>query len=61
MIFMINDMDIEHEVRAINALSMEFLNMPNQCAYSDAIVRKIIEHAEKLKKLDESNKPEKDD
>ena len=54
-----NDKKIKQEVEKIAALSKEFLDLPNQCAYSDSIVSKIAEHAEILKRLHDTNKPDR--
>ena len=38
-------------VNEINDLSQEFIEYPNQCAYTDDLVRKILEKCEELKAI----------
>lgn len=50
-----NDKKIEALIKKINQETEEFLDLPNQCAYSDRIVESIIENAEKLKTAYDNN------
>lgn len=50
-----NDRKIKEEVKIITDLCNEFRSYPNPCAYTDSIIDRIFEHAEKLKKLSDSN------
>lgn len=52
-----NDRKITGEVKAIENLAEEYLRCPNPCAYTDSILDKIIERAERLKSLHDSNAP----
>ena len=54
---MTNDHGIRTAIARIERLSKEFLSQPNQDAYSDRIVEDIIDTAEKLKVLYDTNKP----
>ena len=50
-----NDRAIKKTVKAIKQLADEFLAMPNQCAYTDSIVDKIVKNANELKELHDTN------
>lgn len=52
-----NDRKIKESVKRISELSREYLSMPNPCAYTDSILDKILQHAEKLRELHETNQP----
>lgn len=55
---MTNDKQIEQLIQNINHTTTEFLNMPNQCAYTDRLVESTIGCLEELKKMYETNSAE---
>ena len=50
-----NDKKIESLIKKIKQETEEFLNLPNQCAYSDRIVENIIKYADELKTAYDNN------
>lgn len=53
-----NDEEIKRKVQDIRKYADEWLQMPNACAYSDSILDLIIDRAERIKALHESNAPD---
>lgn len=53
-----NDAEIKRKVEDIRKYADEYLRMPNACAYSDSILDLIVDRAERIKALHESNAPD---